>query len=110
MLRAQIGAKGIGIETFVGDDTVMTQAAPQRNNGVQVMLRAGCEGDRDCATMLVDNGRELGVESTLRPSDGLRELTTRWIGSVLMQFDMRTVQVPQRPFRAPRQSRQQPAP
>ena len=110
MLRAQVGAEGIGVETFVGYDTVMTQAAPQRGNGVQVMLRAGCQRDRDRATMPVDHGRKLGVESPFRPPDGLRELTTRGIGSVLMQFDMRTVQVPQRPFRAPRQSCQQPAP
>ena len=76
VLRAQIGAKCIGVETFVGHDTVTTQAAPQRNNGVQVMLRAVRLGDGDCATMLVDNGRELGVQSTFRPPDGLRELTT----------------------------------
>lgn len=94
VLSAQVGAKRIGVEALVGYDAVLTQAAPQRSNGVQVMFWAGCEGDRDRAAMLVGHGREFGVQSPFSPPDGLRELATRRIGSVLMQFDMRTVQVP----------------
>jgi hypothetical protein len=110
VLGVQIGAKCIGVETLVGHGTVVPQAAAERGNGVQVRLRARCESDRDRAAMLVDHRREFGVQSTFSSPDSLRELTTPGIGSVLMQFDMRTVQVPQRPFRAPRQSRQQSAP
>ena len=42
VLGAQIGAKRIGVEALVGHNAVVTQAAPERDNGMQVMLWAGC--------------------------------------------------------------------
>lgn len=63
---------------------MVPQAAAERGNGMQVMLRARCQSDRDCATMLVDNRREFGVQSTFSSPDSLRKLTTQRIASVLM--------------------------
>ena len=110
MLRAQAGAETIGVESLVGHDPVMAQAPPQRGHGAQVVLRAGGQGDRDRPAMLVRDGGELGVQSAFGPPDGLRQLAARRIGPVLMQLDVRTVQVTQHPFCTPGQASQQAAP
>lgn len=109
-LRAQIGAETIGVEALVGHDPVTPQAPPWRGHGVQVVLRAGGQDKINRPAMLVDDGGELGVQAAFGPPDGLRQMATRGIGPILMQLDMRAVQMPQHSFGAPSQSRQQAAP
>ena len=110
VLCAQIGTESIGVEALVGHDPVTAQTPPQWSHGEQVVLRAGGQGDRNRPAMLVRDGGELGVQSAFGPTDGLRQLAARGIGPVLMQLDVRAIQVPQPTFGAPGQSRQQTVP
>ena len=43
----------------------------------------------------IDNRRQLGVQAAFGPAHCLRGLSARGIGPVLMQFDVRAVQLPQ---------------
>ena len=109
-LGVKSGPKDIGIEALVGHDPVTAQTPPQWSHGEHVVLRAGGQGDRDGAAMLIGDGGELGIQSTFSPPDRLRQLPTRRIGPVLMQLDVRTIQVSQPAFGTPGQSRQQTGP
>ena len=110
VLRAQLGAESISVEALVGHDPVAAQTPPQWSHGKQVVLRAGGQGDRNRPAMLVRDGGELGVQSAFGPPDRLRQLAARGIGPVLMQLDVRAVQMPQPALGAPGQSRQQTMP
>lgn len=107
---AQLGAESIGVEALVGHDAVMAQTPPQWSHGEQVVLRAGGQGDRNRPTRLIRDGGELGIQAAFGPPDRLRQLAARRIGSVLMQLDVRAIQVPQPAFGAPSQSGQQTVP
>ena len=59
VLRAQIGTESIGIEALVGHDPVTAQTPPQWSHSEQVVLRAGGQGERDGAAMLIGDGASL---------------------------------------------------
>jgi len=60
--------------------------------------------------MAIHQRGKLGVESALRPAHRLGALSARGIRSVLMQLDVRTIQVAELPGRAFGQAGQQPVP
>lgn len=57
--------------------------------GVKALVRHG-KG----ATVPIHDGRQLGVQPALGPSHRLGRLATRGVGPMLMQFDLRAVQMP----------------
>ena len=60
-----------------------------------VVLRSGGEAERDCSSVAIHQRGELGVEPALGPAHRLRALSARRIRSVLMQLDVRAIQMVQ---------------
>ncbi len=108
-LGVQSGAKDVGVKALVGHDPAVSHAGQHRKDGVLIVLLAGRETNRQGPPAGIDNRRELGVQPTFGPAHRLRSLAAPRIGSVLMQFDVRAVQVPQFAFSACGQDREHPS-
>ena len=94
-LSAQPRAESIGIEALVGDGAMTTHAGQQRFDGDQVMSLPGRDPECDGTTAPLHNGGQLGVDAAFGAPDGLGRLSAPRIGPILMQFDMRAIEVPQ---------------
>jgi hypothetical protein len=62
----------------------------------------------DCPASRLYGGRQFGVEASLAAPDRLAQLAARRIGAVLVQLDVRAIQVPELAGGFLRQLRQQP--
>ena len=94
-LPTQPRAKRIGIEALVRHRAVTTQARQQGFDRIQIMALSGGEAERHGASTGVDDGRQLRIDATFGATDRLRGLSAARIRAVLMQLDMRAVEVPQ---------------
>lgn len=94
-LPAEPRAKGVGVEAFVADSTSTTQAGKQWLDRVQIVTLTFRQAQRDGPTAALDDGCELGVDATFGPPNGLARLATAGVGAILVQLDMRTVDIAQ---------------
>jgi len=94
-LGAEAGAEDISIEAFVSDDPTAASTGQHRFDCVLVVLRSGSDTERHGPAARVDEGRELGVQSALGPAHRLRRLPASGIGAMLMELDVRAIQMPQ---------------
>jgi len=94
-LAAQARAERIGIAAFVRDGAMSTQTGQQGLDRMQIVPSARGQAERHGAAASIDNGRKLCVNPAFGAADGLGGLSTSWIRAVLVQLDMRTVDVPQ---------------
>ena len=108
-LGVQTGAKDVGVKALVGHDPAVAHAGQHREHGMLVVLLARGETDRQGASSRINDRRELGVQAAFGPAHRLRGLTAPGIGSVLVQFDVGAVKVPQLPFGASGQDREHPS-
>lgn len=95
LLAVELSAERIGIEALVCDRTMPAQTRQQGFDRMQVVSLASGQTKGDGATSAIHDGCELGVDTALGAPDGLGGLPTAGIRAVLMQLDMRAVEVPQ---------------
>lgn len=107
-LGAQSDAEDVGVKALVGHDPAVPHAGQHRDHGMLVVLLAGGETDREDPTPRIDDRREFGIQTAFGAAHRLRGLTAPGIGSMLMQFDMGAVQVPQFPYGPIGQDREHP--
>ena len=81
------------IEAFVGDNPATPAMAQQRQNRVLIVAGAAIQANRHRSTAGIHQGGKLGVKSALRPADRLGGLPTHGVGPVLMQLNVRAVEV-----------------
>ena len=105
-LSAQTGAKSISIETLVADDPPAAHAGKQWFDGVQIMTLAFGQPERHGPPAAVNDRRQFGVDATFRAPNCLLGLPAAGIRAVLVQLDMRTIDIAQLPLRALREDRQ----
>ena len=108
-LATQLGPKRIGIEAFVRNGAVPAQMRQQRFNRVQIVAWSCGQPQRDGPATCVHNGCQLRIDSAFGPTDGLRALPAAWIRAMLVQLDVRTVEVTQFALRSARKAREHPA-
>ena len=94
-LPAQARPKRVGVETFIGDGTVVAQARQKRLDRVQIVTLPFGQAERHSSPTTVDNCSKLSIDSTLSSTDRLSSLTAAWIRAVLMQLDVRAIDMPQ---------------
>jgi len=89
----QATAESLRIEAFVGHDPTITGARQQRQHRILVMPGATFQADGYRVTARVDQGGKLAVEDAFRAAHRLGGLAARGIGAMLVQLDVRIVQV-----------------
>jgi len=94
-LTPQFGAQGIGVEALVADGSATAQAAEQWIDGVQIMPLALGQTERNGTSATLHNRGELGVDATLGATDRLGRLAAARVRSILMQFDVGAIEMPQ---------------
>ncbi len=97
-LGVEAGPEDIGIEALVRHDPATPRTGQHRADRVLVVLWPGSETERHRPAARVDEGREFGVQSALGTAHRLGRLTARRIGAMLMELDVRAIQVPQFAF------------
>ena len=85
------GAQAVGVEALVCDQGAAAQKADMRLDRVNVAVLPAVQTQRDRPAVTIDQGGQLGVKPAFGPAHGLRRLTSRRVGSVLMQLDVRGV-------------------
>lgn len=107
---SEIAAKVVGIKAAIGQDPASAQVLLQRGAGPQVVLRAGRQTEPNIRVDPVHDCGQLCIESALGFTLGLAGLTSRWIGSITMHFDVRTIDAANPPPHLPAQLRVEPRP
>jgi len=107
VLATQSRAKVVGVKAFVADDTPLPQATEQGFDGEEIVALALSQSECDGAPTTLDDGRQLGVDPSLGSADGLCRLSAAGVRPILVQLDVRTIDIAQFPFRALRDSREQ---
>jgi hypothetical protein len=95
-LPAQARTKIIGVEASVCHQAVPTGRSQHRERGEQIVALATVQAYGESTAPAIDYGGELRVESTFGSAHRLSRLSTRWVGAMLMEFDVRAVEVAQR--------------
>lgn len=95
-LAEQPRAEIIRIEPPVRHQAVSPGRPQHRESGEEIVALTAVQGDGEGATPTIDYRGELGVETTLGSAHRLSRLSTPRIGTMLMEFDMRAVEVSQR--------------
>lgn len=98
-------AKRVGIETLIADQGTPAQQREMRFDRSEIAARTRMQTQRDDTAVAVDQGRQFAVEPTLRPTDCLSLLSSSWIGSVLMKFDISRINKTRRATRPSHQNR-----
>jgi len=106
-LAAEAGAKDIGIEAFVSDDPAAPRASQHGLDGMLVMLLPRSETQRHRPATSIDDCGQFGVQPTFGAAHRLGRLPAAGIGAMLMELDMRAIQVPQLPLCATGEQGQQ---
>ena len=105
VLTTQSGAKVVGVEAFVADDTPLPQATEQGFNGEGIVALALSQSECDGAPTTLDDGRQPGVDAFVGSADGLCRFSAAGTRPMLVQLDGRTTDIAQFPFRALRDGR-----
>ena len=107
-LAAQPGAEGVRIKSLIRHHPLASQARQQGFHGVEIVARTGRQRQAHRAATAVNCRRELGVEATLGAADRLLLLAATGIAPVLVQLDVRAVEVTQLPAGTPGDEPHQP--
>ena len=94
-LSAQARPKRVGIETFIGDGAVVTQAGQERLDRIKVVTLALGQAERHGPTASLNDRGKLRIDSTFSATDRLGSLAAARVRTVLMQFDVRAIDMPQ---------------
>lgn len=113
--RGNAGARFFAVEegpkSGCIESPVCYALAPQgrhdRQDCLEVMSLSWRQAQSDCSAIGINDGCKLGVDASLGPADLMLRLSTLGIGSVLVDFDVRAVQVPQLSFCTPGEYGQQ---
>ncbi len=89
----QVRTEGRRIEALVGDNPAFTAVSQQRQNGMLIVARAALQANRHRSATSVNQGGKLGVQAALRATDRLGGLSTRRVGPMLVQLDVRAIKV-----------------
>jgi len=103
VLLVQPEPKDVRVEAFVGHDPTVAHPGEQGQDRMLVMLLARGQTDPDRSASGIHDRRQFGVQSTFGPAHRLGRLSSRRIGPVLMQLDVRAVQVTQFTLRVDRE-------
>lgn len=107
-LGAQPAAEVVGVKALVRHDEAVPSPREHGLDGQQVMAGAGRQRHGKGATVPIHDGRQFGVQPAFGPSHRLGQLATCGVGSMLMQFDVRAVQMPQHTAPTPAQHAEHP--
>ena len=94
-LSAQPRPKRVGIETFVGDSAAVAQACQERLDRVKIVTLALCQAERHGSPTSLNDSGKLRIDSTFSATNRLSSLAAARVRTVLMQFDMRAINIPQ---------------
>jgi hypothetical protein len=94
-LSAQACPKRVGIETLIGDCAAVAQTFQERFDSVKIVTLAFGQAERDGPPTSLDDRGKLRIDSTFSATDCLGSLTTARIRTVLIQFDVRAIDMPQ---------------
>lgn len=86
-------AERISIEALVGNRLAVPQGGQQWFNRVQIVPLSRGDSQGDGATPRVNNRGELGVNASLGATDRLLRLAPGGVGAVLVQLDVRAIDV-----------------
>jgi hypothetical protein len=104
----KLAPENIGIKTLVGDHPPASELVENWHDRMLVVLGSGREAECHRPAMLINQRRKLGVETALGPSHRLRLLAASGIGTVLVELDVRAIQVTQSAAGSPAQNLEQP--
>ena len=94
-LSAQARPKSVSIETFIGDSTAVAQAGQERLDRVKIVTLALSQTERHGSPASLNDRGKLRIDSTFSATDRLGSLAATRVCTVLMQFDVRAVDMPQ---------------
>ncbi len=96
-LSAQARPKRIGIETFIGDGATVAEAGQERLDRIKIVTLTLSQAERDGSPASINDRGKLGIDSTLCATDRLGSLAAARVRTVLMQFDVRAIDMSQLP-------------
>jgi len=108
-LSAQPRAECVGIEALVCDGSIPAQAGQKGLDGIQIVTLSSCQAERNGSSLTVHDCRQLRVDPPFRATDSLCGLAAARIRSVLVQLDMRAVNVTKLAFCGRRHEREHPS-
>ena len=94
-LSAQARPKRVGVEAFVCNSATVAQAGQERLDCIKIVTLALGQAERDGSPTSLNDRGKLGIDSTLSATDRLGSLTAARVRTVLMQFDVRAIDMPQ---------------
>jgi hypothetical protein len=94
-LPAQARPKRVGIEALIGDSAVVAQAGQERLDRVKIMTLALSQAERHGSPTSLNDRSKLRVDSTFSATNRLGSLAAARVRTVLMQFDVRAIYMPQ---------------
>ncbi len=92
-LPPEASAEHICVEAFVGDRTMSSETRQERFHRVQIVPLAGSRAKRHSASVAIDDGCKLRIDPAFGTTNCLRRLAARRIRAVLVQLDVRAVDV-----------------
>jgi hypothetical protein len=94
-LSAQARPKRVGIETLIGDSAAAAQAWQERLDRVKIVTLALCQAERHGSSTSLNDRGKLRIDSSFGADDRLGSLAAARVRTVLMQFDVRAIHMPQ---------------
>lgn len=104
--RIKFLREGTSVEAFVSDEPSTSQGWEQRFNGELIMTLSTVQDAGYQATAQIDGSGQFAVQSSFGFAYGLSGLAATRVGSVLMHFDVRTIDESQRATRLAREATQ----
>lgn len=93
-LPAQACPKRVGIESFIGNCAAVAQMAKEWLDGVKIVTLALGQAVRHGSPSSLNDRGKLSIDSTFSATDHLGSLAAARIRTVLMQFNVRSIDVP----------------
>jgi hypothetical protein len=97
-LSAQARPKRVGIEAFIGNSATVAQAGQERLDRVKIVMLALGQAERHGPPTSLNDRGKLRIYSNFSATDRLGSLAAARVRTVLMQFDVRAIDMPQLTF------------